>query len=263
MNSFSKQGIAESFSRAAATYDSFAHVQKRTASHLEELLPRHADISTILETGCGTGYYTSILSKAYPRASIFSLDVSFSMTLAARSRFESGRKNFFFTADAEHLPISKSTHFDIVTSNGVIQWFSDIMGSMRAFASYMHQDSTFIAAIFGRRTLEELAEAIHAEINPDAAIAAESFPDADTIAECVEGLFEQVEIRERTISRTYADVPSMLRALKMTGVTPSRSAPIIKTPGDIRRIEKSYNMRTGRVTASYHVILVKAWGRRQ
>ncbi len=51
----------------------------------------------------------------------------------------------------------------------------------------------------------------------------------------------------------------MLHALKRTGVAPAGKSPLIRTRGDIQKIENCYLRDTGRVTASYHVIIVRAY----
>ena len=50
----------------------------------------------------------------------------------------------------------------------------------------------------------------------------------------------------------------MLRSLKMTGVAPSGRTPVIRTREDMKKVEKRYLERRGRMTASYEVFIVKA-----
>ena len=259
MSNLSKKSIAESFSRAAETYDSFAHVQKKTANHLANLLPGAEGVGSILEAGCGTGFYTSILDSRFPKASIIALDIAEPMARTARLKLENPDKRYFLAADAEKLPLLPGTEFDLITSNGVFQWFSNIEKGVRRLAGYVKQDGIMLAAIFGNRTLNELATAIQTELEEDVSIPAQAFPDSGAIESVFASLFSQVEIKERTIARTYPDVPSMLRTLKMTGVAPKKTRPIIRTRGDMEKIGKNYTMQTGRVMASYHVIIVKAW----
>ena len=258
MNLSRQNSIADSFSRAAATYDEYACVQKKTARHLAELLPLGRKIRSILETGCGTGFYSMLLSEAFPQAEIFSLDLSFNMASTAACRLKGVRNVYLMNADAEQVPITPETTFDLITSNGALQWFSSLETALECFRKHLAPGGTLLVSFFGNRTLEELAYAVRSEIRKDARIAAEGFPSADDAYNIFSRIFSKVEVSQRTIARTYPGLPAMLRALKMTGVVPSGNVPLIRTRGDMKKIEESYLQKTGRVTASYQVIIIRA-----
>jgi malonyl-CoA O-methyltransferase len=258
MNLCRQNSIADSFSRAAATYDEYACVQKKTARHLAELLPLEREIGSILETGCGTGFYSMLLSEAFPQAEIFSLDLSFNMAAMAAGRLKDIHNIHLMAADAEQIPFNPETTFDLITSNGALQWFSSLETALESLRKLLGPGGTLLVSFFGNRTLEELACAVRSEIREDARIAAEAFPAADEAYDIFRRVFSKVEFAQRTVARTYPNLPAMLRALKMTGVVPAGNAPILRTRGDMEKIEKNYLQKAGRVTASYQVIIVRA-----
>ncbi len=66
-----KKAVAASFSRAAAVYDSVAHLQREVGVQLLTRLERLPGVpATILDLGCGTGYFYPALRERYPRSAI-------------------------------------------------------------------------------------------------------------------------------------------------------------------------------------------------
>lgn len=255
---YPKKQIADSFSKASSTYDNFAFVQKKIANHLSLLLPEHNCVKSILETGCGTGCYTAMLADAYPDASILSLDISHMMIQKAARRFICADNICFLTADAEHVPVSTRTMFDLITSNGVIQWFSDMEKTICRYRTMLNPGGVLLVSFFGNRTLGELADAIREVVDEHAVIPADLFPNIEMARTTFKEIFPFVEFQERIVSRTYSGLPAMLRALKMTGVAPTGRAPLLRTRGDMKKVEKKYLEKRGRVMASYEVFIVKA-----
>ena len=259
MASNRKKRIQKSFSRAASTYDEYAYIQRRSADYLNSMIAGAGNVETVLEIGCGTGNFTAGIADALPEARIFSLDVSFPMVMHAACKFKGTDRVHFINADAEQLPLLSAPLFDIVTSNGVLQWFDDLEGAVNNIRNLLKPGGQVVLSIYGSRTLCELAEAIRAEFAPEALIPAERFPDYDEIKTLFRDVFHRVEFVKRTMARTYKDFRSMLRALKATGVAPGEGRPLLTTRGHMEMVEKNYIETIGRVTASYEIIFVKAY----
>ena len=117
-----KQRVAESFSRAAASYDKVARLQRQVGRKLLDALP---DISPrrILDLGCGTGYFTEFLAQKYPDAEIIGLDLAPGMVDYARShrRSSAQQKTQWLCGDAECLPLADSS-IDLIFSSLAFQW---------------------------------------------------------------------------------------------------------------------------------------------
>ena len=65
-----KQQVAQSFGRAAETYDSAAHIQRWSSERLLERLNPSLPIKSIVDLGCGTGTQTVLLKNRFPQAQI-------------------------------------------------------------------------------------------------------------------------------------------------------------------------------------------------
>ena len=115
-----KREVAASFSRAAGSYDSVASLQRdvgtQLLSHLEQ---RQCDPGTILDLGCGTGYFYPELRRRYPAARYIGLDLAQGMVDYARDRHPGAES--WLVGDAEALPLAAET-VDLVFSSLAIQW---------------------------------------------------------------------------------------------------------------------------------------------
>jgi len=121
--------LIRAFSRAAATYDTHAVLQREVAdrllNHMEftRFKPRR-----VLDIGCGTGYLMLKLRKRFRRASIYGLDIAGEMlkkTRASSKRTLSfGPKKGFVQGDAVYLPF-RDESIDLVCSNLTLQWVVD------------------------------------------------------------------------------------------------------------------------------------------
>ncbi|MCO4785862.1 malonyl-ACP O-methyltransferase BioC [Marinomonas atlantica] len=108
-----KQKVANSFSRAAHSYDQYAVFQEQVLTQLIEWYFPVMD-QRWLDLGTGTGRALSVLNGQQ----VVGLDLSFSMLHKARQRVPSAA---FVCADAEALPFANSI-FDGVMSSLAIQW---------------------------------------------------------------------------------------------------------------------------------------------
>lgn len=117
-----KRQVAASFSRAAATYDAVAELQRAVGSRLLELLPAQAAPQRWIDLGSGTGYFTRALAARYPQALGLSVDIAEGMLRHAR---EQGGAQYFIGGDAERLPLRDGAS-DLLFSSLAIQWCADL-----------------------------------------------------------------------------------------------------------------------------------------
>ena len=121
-----KTRLIKNFSRSASFYDRYADVQKNCAT---ELLRRLTQVrfNKILELGCGTGNYCSLLREKFSEAQLTAVDISEPMIAVARNKLKGSKINFV-VADAEDVSFGEG--FDLVTSNACFQWFEDLERSL-------------------------------------------------------------------------------------------------------------------------------------
>ncbi|GAA3329015.1 hypothetical protein GCM10020331_075330 [Ectobacillus funiculus] len=75
------------------------HMFKKTmAKQLIDSLPQHLVERqiNILEIGCGSGYLTQLLCKAFPKARILAIDLAPGMIDVAQERIQEERVTFFY-----------------------------------------------------------------------------------------------------------------------------------------------------------------------
>ncbi|OZB19697.1 MAG: malonyl-[acyl-carrier protein] O-methyltransferase BioC [Marinobacter sp. 34-60-7] len=114
----SKQAIARGFGGASATYDSASRLQKHMGDAMLAALVVDRPES-LLDLGCGTGWYTRKLTERFPGAIVTGADLSPGMLRqAAGSGIARAR---WLQADAEALPLADRS-MDLVFTNLMIQW---------------------------------------------------------------------------------------------------------------------------------------------
>ncbi len=115
-----KRGIARSFDRAAAHYDSHAAFQRRCGERLMQLAGPQQN-KTILDAGCGTGWFSRQWQQRGNR--LIGLDLSADMLAVARR--DGDTQMLYVNGDMEQLPLSSGS-VDMVFSNLAVQWCDDL-----------------------------------------------------------------------------------------------------------------------------------------
>ncbi len=116
-----KRQVAASFSRAAASYDSVAELQRDVGRQLLGCLPQDFVPQRWLDLGCGTGHFSRTLDEQFPGSHGVALDIAEGMLNHARPL---GGAAHFVAGDAERLPLQDST-CDLVFSSLAVQWCAD------------------------------------------------------------------------------------------------------------------------------------------
>ncbi|MGO3623240.1 MAG: methyltransferase domain-containing protein, partial [Pseudomonas helleri] len=97
-----KRQVAVSFSRAAASYDSVAELQRDVGHALLARLPAGLAPQRWLDLGSGTGYFSRALAQQFPHSEGLALDIAQGMLAFARPL---GGAAHFIAGDAESLPL--------------------------------------------------------------------------------------------------------------------------------------------------------------
>ena len=116
-----KRQVAASFSRAAASYDSVAELQRAVGAHLLGLLPQGAAPHCWIDLGSGTGHFSRQLQQRYPQALGLAVDIAEGMLRHAR---EAGGAAFHVAGDAERLPLRDGCA-QLMFSSLAVQWCAD------------------------------------------------------------------------------------------------------------------------------------------
>ncbi len=248
--------IRKSFSRASASYDSNAFLQRRIGLELLENIRSGAiKPRRILDIGAGTGWFSQELEK-YFKASVFGIDSARDMVNLANSK--KGLK--VLQAEAENLPF-KNESFDCLVSNLALQWVIDLDFAIAEAARVLEKRGRFYFSCFGPSTLEELRSALIPNLTKDEDYADFILADEAKIKLSLEhNGFRHIDIRSRKLTENFNDLLSLLRWLKLIG------ANAINKPRFISRLvlakaNEFYinNFKAGsQVYATFHLIQASA-----
>ncbi len=255
-----KRAVRQKFSRAAATYDQYAVVQKKLGRHLIEA----AEISAeqILEIGCGTGNFTALLARRYPRAAITALDFSREMLDTAHLKLRSFPEIKLTCADGEtFLAEGAPAGYDLIASNGALQWFMDPRRAFADMARLLRPNGHLLCAVFGPASLRELGEAIAHVFGTADSLPSTAFTTRPALERCLAGLFPTTRIDELLIPHRYASLRDLLVHIKKSGTTGWQAAgPLIFTRSRLARLDKWFIDNHGGCLVTYQVFIVRAGG---
>lgn len=248
----SKELIARSFGRAAASYDAVASLQREIGQQLLGSAPEaHAlDIRRVLDVGAGTGHFSAALAERYPEARVIAVDLAEGMLRQAAKRFAGWR----VVGDAECLPVA-SRSVDLVFSNLALQWASSAGAAFQEFHRVLRPGGLLLFTSFGPGTLRELREAwsqVDAYTHVNEFIA----PNALHAMLCEAG-FVGISLHQEARSLEYPDVLALMRELKGLGASnlnPGRPRHLLGR-GALETLRTAYPLgASGRATASFEVI---------
>ncbi|MGF0242538.1 malonyl-ACP O-methyltransferase BioC [Rhodococcus sp. IEGM1300] len=149
-----KRQVAASFSRAAASYDSVAELQRDVGNQLLTRLPLEFVPGRWLDMGCGTGYFSRALGERYRAGHGVALDIAEGMLNHARPL---GGATDFIAGDAERLPLQNST-CDLIFSSLAVQWCADFESVLSEAYRVLKPGGIFAFASLCVGTLFELRD---------------------------------------------------------------------------------------------------------
>ncbi len=218
-----KQRIKQQFSSAAQNYDSKAGFQKKIAKELllhiiSQLTTHNSRPTTILDIGCGTGFLTIPLAKAFPKANVFACDIACQMVKTAILKTRGS--HLFLTADCELLPY-KNRRFDMVASNLTYQWASDLDIAFQEAQRILKKGGVFTFSMLGQKTFEELRQCYKEASrisNKNSIPPFMNFHSKDNvISKLNQAGFSDISCLVDLKTEHYSDMLELLRTLKTIG----------------------------------------------
>jgi malonyl-CoA O-methyltransferase len=252
-----KKAICRRFSKAAATYDEYALVQKESAVRLATCLPENFSAVQILEIGCGTGNYTAKLAARFPQAHLTALDFSAAMVEQAGKKCLAHAAVSFRCEDGEQFLAQNRRQFDLITSNATMQWFDDLSRAFSHVARSLAPTGIFLASLFGPLTLHELAAALAEVVDESAQLPAGQFPDGVKLQQQLRPCFGRVEIAEGIYRRSYLSLQDLFRHIRKTGTGGYHPTLPLLTRGRLKALDEWF-CRHGGFALSYQVFFVTA-----
>jgi len=210
-----KKRIAQSFSQAAASYDSYASLQRKVADKLLEDIEKDSKVQRVMDLGSGTGYCTNELHNLYPNAEIINLDIAEAMLrFASRRHKDCGLNEKSICADAEALPFLDNT-FDIVISSLSIQWCQNYSKLFSELKRVLKLKGQFHISTFGPETLQEVTQAWQ---QVDSFVHVNRFnTDSFLLNEINNQEFAKVQLADDHMLTYYQSFEELARELKSIG----------------------------------------------
>jgi malonyl-CoA O-methyltransferase len=202
-----KAAVARAFGRAASQYDRHAELQRLSGDALLALAPDQTG-TLVLDAGCGTGWY----SRAWRTRGkqVTALDLSPQMLQQAR---QNDAAQHYLAGDIDRLPLNNGC-FDLVWSNLVVQWSSDLRAALHQFTRVLRPDGCLMFSTLSAGSLQEVH---HAWSYLDQQQHANHFLSEQDIAlACAE---QRLQCESQIITLHFPDALSAMRSLKGIGAT--------------------------------------------
>lgn len=228
--------IAESFSRAAHSYESANDLQLAVGQELLALLPSQAQPQAWLDLGCGTGAFCAQLRHRFPQAQGVAVDIAPAMLQLARERAQA---DVFVCADAASLPLAPAS-VDLVFSNFVLQWCADFPAVLQQAYQVLKPGGWLL---FSSVLDGSLAELKHSWQQVDSQQHVNEFRAFDTyLASCEASDFAVQDLQQITRVQHWPQTRDILLSLKQIGAThlqQGRSAGLLSSQR-YRRLQQAY-----------------------
>lgn len=253
-----KKKIAQSFSRAAPTYDGVAQLQRDVGTHLLSWLPDGlAPDSCVMDLGSGTGFFTQALAQRYPASCLFGVDLAEGMLQYARAGLPA--PVFWIGGDAEALPLADES-VDLIFSSLAIQWCNHLPRLMGELHRVLRPGGQLCFATLGPATLHELKSAWQ---GVDDFVHVNHFPAATEVCDAlVASGLQGVELESQVHRLYFPRLADLTRELKALGAHNINSGKPEGLTGRARlcAFKQAYeDFRTPEgLPATYDVIYVRA-----
>ncbi|MBI6895948.1 malonyl-ACP O-methyltransferase BioC [Pseudomonas putida] len=206
-----KRQVAASFSRAAASYDSVAALQRAVGMALLEKLPSDLAPARWLDMGSGTGHFSRVLAERFAQSSGVAVDIAEGMLRHAR---EQGGAPHHVAGDAERLPLRDGC-VDLLFSSLAVQWcgqFASVLGEARRV---LRPGGVLAFSSLCVGTLDELRASWQAVDGMVHVNRFRRFEDYQRL--CGDSGLELIDLERRPHVLHYPDVRSLTHELKALG----------------------------------------------
>lgn len=257
-----KTEICNAFNKQAAGYEQAAKVQLEIGERLFERLhylkinPRY-----VLDLGCGSGVFSLLLKKHYPKAEIIALDLAPAMLIQAKKKQGWRRKWPLVNGDMTKLPFANAV-FDLVFANQVIHWAEPLAPVFAELNRVMNHSGCLMFSTLGPDTFKELR---HAWSFVDQHAHTNNFVDMHDIGDILlaERFLDPVVDME-LLTVHYRELKQLLLSLKAQGVRNINSARNRGLTGieSWKNFNASYAKLCtpeGKYPLSYEVVYGHAW----
>jgi malonyl-CoA O-methyltransferase len=218
-------------------------------------------IKNILEIGCGTGIFTELLLKKFPRATLCAIDFSPAMLAVAQNKLNQNppaeKHVRFVLADAEFLNFNET--FDLICSSACFQWLAEFEETLKMYKKMLSPGGRVVFSIFGPATFQELRTSLESWQGQKIELSAQHFITKQKLQSQLKKLFKKVAFKEKTYKETNPSLADLLRKIKYTG-TRGQGVPrhIFLGPQALKEIEALYLKKFKNIITTYQIFYCKA-----
>lgn len=237
MLSIHKSRVASAFAARAKDYENHADLQLHAAAALARYLPE-LDAPKVLEVGCGTGFLTHHLLKAYPGGDFLITDIAGAMldTCQASIR-EADRRNIRFAVlDGEDPETGE--RYDLIATSMTPQWFTDPAGGLGRLREQLAPGGHLLFGALGPDSFPEWRSVLAERGQPNGIVMPEMLPGI---------------VHEEHIQLDLVDGLEFLRLMKAIGAATPRDGYRSLSAGALRGALRALDERhDGQVT--WHLV---------
>ncbi|OMH38394.1 malonyl-[acyl-carrier protein] O-methyltransferase BioC [Motiliproteus sp. MSK22-1] len=244
--------IADSFSRAAQSYDSMAGLQRQVGHNLLQRSGLQLS-GQVVDLGCGTGFFSPQLLEQARVSNVVAIDLAEGMLKFAKSsRLNSNIS--WLCADAEFLPLADNSVDSLFTSLS-IQWCENLSALFAELARVLKPGAVLAFATLGPDTLYELRDS-WAQV--DDFVHVNQFQGAAAHTQGLGSYFDQLSFTEERIELEYTELKQLTDELKGIGAHNLNSGRITGLSGrqriqTFKRAYEGFRKSNGMLPATYQV----------
>lgn len=237
------KSVKSHFEKAMDKYDDNAVVQKFLAENLagETALVRKT-YGKILEIGCGTGLLTREIKENLFFESFTANDLS----EKSKKYLDKILENYSFIC-GNAARINTSQKFDLIISNAMFQWFSNLEEVLNRYRNLLNKDGILAFTTFSPENFPELVKITGISL---------AYKTADELREILEKNYKILKLETFSKSLEFKTPLELLYHLKNTGVNSLGNKKWAFA--DVKDFCDKYTKTFEKVTLTYAPILIVA-----
>ena len=254
--------LSATFGRYAGNYDSSAEIQKKSSSELFRILARRLPAGSrpgkILEIGCGTGFLSVRLLKAFKPGLLVLNDLSPEMIGLCAKKIPASRSVRYLKGNFMTTAI-KGT-FDLCGSAMSLQWLENIRAGFRKIRGLLRPGGVLAFSMPVEGTFQELEKSIRLSLGPKTGTGPVPILEFGSPKEIVSSLnrlgFTGIRTRLAITRRSYRNPAEFLRELRDAGLSfPSeKPLPVGVMKKSLRIYSEKFGSKSGAVPATWRIM---------